>query len=67
MIGKKLIIGFAILLVICLLSVSLMTSFNHSADAHEEFDCVVTLCHQHSYGAEIHCHDHDATCHHVHE
>ena len=39
MTGKRLIVGLVILLAISLLSVSLMTSFNHDADAHPEQKC----------------------------
>ena len=64
MTGKRLIVGLVILLAISLLSVSLMTSFNHDADAHPDWVCgEVTICHtingntQCAKIADIRCHD----------
>ena len=67
MIGKKLIVGLVILLAISLLSVSLMTSFNHDADAHPDWKCGdIWICHRE--GGEEFCVDiGDIYCHEAHD
>ena len=46
MVRKTLVMGIAFILMVSLLSVSLMTSFSHDAEAHNYWQCgwVVTNC-----------------------
>ena len=66
MTGKRLIVGLVILLAISLLSVSLMTSFNHDADAHPDWKCGdIIVCHVE--GGDVFCVDiGDIRCHNAH-
>ena len=64
MTAKRLITGLALLLVVCLLSVSLMTSFNHDADAHLEWKCGDILHCEYIGSGTYLCHDvGDVVCH----
>ena len=59
--AKKLTMGFVILLAVCLLAVSLMTSFDHDADADPYWPCTVYKCVD--AGDAWHCTVHEGYCH----